>query len=459
MYMRSRWILSAVAFLLVSAGYSGNAAVYEASTLYNAVSRSETVQDLFFQRWDIIQEKELYFDFFGKINWVPGFQINTIKSATGKKEAVDMRLIRSYGSITVNYPILGGYEGKDLNERLTKGSGYKKEDDREGKDEGLFKPKNLILGFTATGFHYGLTSESTVNRGQAGQETVTDYKYTQFFDDIYAVSLLYRPYFFIHAGVVVNNQIEPNDDGTMDYSNSTGRSVRYFVGSNLLSFLNVNAATTKDKMESMAVGLILNKGFDLLTKKSSGLPKITVTYKILNIFNDEPYDAVWVKTAAGKSDSMDNSGKEKAQLRTLSAAVEKRFGNRIVFNAFAELQKPSQKLIEKRTVTDANPGGDEIKFALMREMYASAGYNLLAKNPGQLLLVNFGLSRFWDVAIPVHRESGFGYAVTGWFASLSYEKAVYGAEFKVSRNYSNELRKLVETTDKYMIEGSLFGRF
>ena len=457
--MRMRWIFAVLALAIAAFAGRGDAATYEASTLFNAVARSETVQDLFFQRWEVIQEKELYFDFYGKINWVPGFQINTIKSATGQKEAVDMRLIRSYGSITVNYPILGGYEGKDMSQRLARGPEYKKEEEKEGKEEGLFKPKNLILGFTATGFHYGLTSESTINRGPAGQETVTDYKFTQFFDDIYAVSLLYRPYFYVHAGVVVNNQIEPNDDGTMDYANSTGRSTRYFVGSNLLSFLNLNAATTKDRMESLAVGLIINKGIDVLTKKYSGLPKITVTYKMLNLYNDEPYDAVWVKSASGKSDSMPDSGKDTAQLRTLSASLEKWVGKRLVINAYAELQRTSEKLIDKRTVRASNPAGDELHVAPLREAYVSAGYNIVAKDPTQRLMIYFGLSRFWDPAIPVHRDSGYGYSLTGWYASLTWEAPIAGAELKVARNYSSELRKLVETADKYMLEASVYGRF
>jgi len=62
--------------LPVMPGISG-AAVYEASTLHNAVARSETVMDLFFERWERIQNMELYFDWFGKINWVQGFRAVT----------------------------------------------------------------------------------------------------------------------------------------------------------------------------------------------------------------------------------------------------------------------------------------------------------------------------------------------------------------------------------------------
>ncbi len=431
------------------------AAVYEASTLHNAVSRSETVQDLFSERWKLIEEQELYFDFYGKLNWVPGFKINTINKGTGEKEAVDMRLIRTYGSVTVNYPIIGGYEGKTIAERMRKGPGAKK----KSEEGGLWKPKNLILGFTATGFHYGLTSETSVDRGDAGTESVTDYKYTQFFDDIFAASLLYRPYFFIHGGVIINNQIEPNDDGTMDYGNSTNRTTRYFVSSNLLSFLNLNAATTKDKVESIAVGLIINNGLKFFMKPPSLLPRLTVTYKKLALFNDEPYDPVWVVKSKGTAINLSDSEKDSADLHTLSLLIEWDLLSRIFIAGFAEYQKPSKTLIEKRTVTSDTDPGEEVEYAPIREMRASLGYNFLSAGKPSRAVLTFGLSRYWDVAIPVHRESGEGYTLTGGFLEFKWESPWYGIELKGAYNYSSELRKLVETADKFMIETSIFARF
>ncbi len=439
-------------FFLAAGSSTLSAAVYEASTLHNAVSRSETVQDLFYQRWDLIQERELYFDFYGKLNWVHGFQINTINKGTGEKESIDMRLIRTYGSISVCYPVLGGYQGSNLSERI---AGKPKEE----KEGGLWKPKNLVLGFTATGFHYGLTSESRVNRGAAGSETVTDYKFSQFFDDIFALSLLYRPYFNIHGGYLINNQIEPNDDGTMDYSNSSNRSVRYFVASNLLTFLNLNATSTKDEVESISVGLVINNGLELFMTPPKALPRITLTYKQLSLFNDEPYDPVWVKTSTGKSFTMSESVKKHADLYTFSMRLEKNLGNVLFLDGFIEFQKPSETLIEKRTQLASNPQGEEVEYAKVREMYASVGYNFLNKSNVQRLLVTFGLSRYWDVAIPVHRESGTDYRLTGGFFSVNWDAIFLGAEFNCSYNYSQELRKLVETADKFMVEVSIFARF
>ncbi len=98
---------------------------------------------------------------------------------------------------------------------------------------------------------------------------------------------------------------------------------------------------------------------------------------------------------------------------------------------------------------------------VMREFSASIGYDILHKNPKQNLILSLGVSRYWDLGIPVHRSDrdvDDVYTLWGGFFSLSWEAAVVGAEFRASWNDSSELRKLVETADKFMLEGSLFVR-
>lgn len=451
---------------------SSDAAVYEASTLHNAVARSETVLDLFFERWERIQNMELYFDWYGRINWVQGFDINAVNQGTGKKEAVDMRLVRAYGSMTVNIPVLGGYSGEDMRKRLQYGTGkYAQIEEANGilrdvgagtgqkADEGYIKPKNLILGFTATGFHYGLTREGTINRGTAGEESFTDYKYTQFFDDIFAVSLLYRPYFHIHAGMVLSQQFEPKDDGTMSYSDPVERSKRYFVASNLLSFLNLNATTRKDEMESLAVGLIINEMIAYVNKNMGrSFPQLTVTYKQLNLFNDRLYDPVWVDSyylsdGSPKSSTMPDSERDAAKLYTLSAGLKGFMGNWFYMDLYAEAQKPSADLVSRVTQSKVN-------YAVWRDLRALVGYNFLGSsiNTGNMLVASLGMSKYWDPAIPIHRDSGTNYHVYGGIFQL--EGRIFaggvplGMEFRVSKNYSPELRRMVETVDKWVYEGS-----
>lgn len=433
-------------------------AAYEASTLHNAISRSETVQDLFFSRWETIQDKEQYLDWYGKINWVNDFKINAINSATGEKKAVPMMLIRSYGSITFTYPVLGGYEGASWKERLAGKRKEKTEEAENGEGTlGLWKPKNLVLGITATGFHYGLKRTAKIDRGSAGSASGTDYKYSQFFDDIFAASVMYRPYFHMHFGVVLNNQIEPKDNGTMNYGSSSNRKLRYFMGSNILSFLNVNATTTSQSLESIALGLKINTIAGIFVKDMSPLiPELTITYKLMNIFKDQPYDPVWVNSRYDtdgnlKSSMTRDSMKKKASLNTLSFLVKENLFDYVLIEFYTELQKQSGKLIEKRT-------GQKIEFNPLREMYLSAGYNFLhsSAKEGYSLTASIGGSTYWDVAVPVHRKSGSKYYLDGGFFGINLAAPLAGAEFKLVYNYAPELKKLIETADKLAIEGSIY---
>lgn len=474
------FIASCTVLVIILGGVQLSAAVYEASTLHNAVSRSETVVDLFAERWKIIQDQELYVDGYLKLNYVPGFQVNYVNKGTDELEAADMQLVRTYGSLSLLYPVLGGYEGANLAERTAKWTtlpGQEKKKKEGEKEGGMVQPKNLLVGFTMTGFHYGLTSESEVDRGDAGVETVSDYKFEQFFDDVFAVSLLYRPYFFIHAGVVVSNYIEPNDDGTMDYSFDNA-SKRYFVKSNLLSCLNLNAQTTKGELESYSTGLHINNTLGYLFKaaKHPYVPQLEITYKELKMFQDEAYETMWVGSAFyeingvkyRKTNAISDDFRETAKLRTLAFSLTQNFGNFIMLKGYAEFQKPNADLVEKRTVDEQkDPDGDTLNFAKTRELRAEIGidwFRLFNTGQYQRLITTLGVSSYWDPAIPIHRdpvdsEVDDNYRLNGFMFKINYEYTFAGIEIKVARNYSEELRKLVETSDKTMIEASLFMRY
>jgi hypothetical protein len=140
------------------------AATYDASTLHNSVKRSSSVKDLFIDRWDYIEENRYCFDLFGTINWVSNFQIYTTSrqpGQTGVKKPEGMRLVRTYGGLAFLVPL-----------------SFDSETDTA----------DFMLGFSTYGYHYGRNKKATIKRGTAGNKTITDYKYTQFFDDIYAAS-------------------------------------------------------------------------------------------------------------------------------------------------------------------------------------------------------------------------------------------------------------------------------
>lgn len=471
--MRTRISLFCISLcFVIFSSVSLHAAVYEASSLHNAVSRSETVLDLFYDRWERIQDMNLYFDLYGRINWVHNFKVYAVNQGNNQREAVNMRLVRTYGSMTINIPLLRSYTGT-MQERLKPGTGdygdIKGNEQRDSallhqeqqQEEGLVSRNNLILGLTATGFHYGLTREGTVDRGAAGNETFTDYKYTQFFDDIFAVSLLYRPYFYIHGGIIINRAIEPNDDGTMSYGNTSYSTHRYFVSSNLFSFLNMNSTVRQDELEEMAVGILINQVVGYISEHAgASMPKISITYKQVRLFNDEPYDAVWVGSAytdtGVKTSAMSDSERERAKLHTLALTLTGNIGNILYYDVLSEFQRPDRPLYDRRT-------NEEIDYSPVRDLRATLGLNLLgqaAVQQGEFLIISGGVSRYWDPAIPYHRDSGEGYSAIGGLFKIEGRHFIWSAvplgyEFTVSRNHSTELRKLVETVDKWVVEAGI----
>jgi hypothetical protein len=440
------------------------AASYEASSLFNSVGRSETVQDLFFERWETILDRQLYVDWYGKINWVNDFKVHTINNGNGQRQTIPMTLVRSYGSLTIDIPVLGGYDKGDIKKRLSKGSAAKKAgtDEAEEDSGGLVKPKNLQVAFTMTGFHYGLTRKTNVDRGDAGDDSVTDYRFTQFFDDMFVLSVLYTPYIYVHGGLIMNNQIEPNANGTMSYADSKNGfpEYRWFFSSNLLSCLNTNATITKGEVEKMAVGTEVVKIVEFLTKVPKVVPRVTITGKQLALYNDDACDAVWVKSSyihggsTEKNSEMADAERQHAKLYTLSLLVSEDFKNRFFADFFAEYQYCPVTLIEKRTM-------QELDLSPVRELRASAGVNFFGfdeKNISSLKML-LGVGKYWDPAIALHRSEGTGHSLIGYFTTIKYEHPFYGGELTVSYNYSKELRKLVETADKLAFEGALFARF
>ncbi len=116
-----------------------------------------------------------------------------------------------------------------------------------------------------------------------------------------------------------------------------------------------------------------------------------------------------------------------------------------------EFQTTDKTLIDKRTF-------EKIDIEPIKNMQAYLGVNVFGftdiKN--QTLIISGGWSRFWDPAIAVHRESGDGYSVDGWIFKIDYSMPFGGAHFMVNKNYSQELRKLIEATDKLAIEGCIY---
>jgi len=399
-------------------------AVYEASTLHNSVSRSETVQDLYVKRWKVLQEENFYFDIYGKINWVFGFDVNTVNAGSLQTEPTDLRLTRTYGSMTLAMPI-GGH--------------------RPTPEE-----SDLIIAFTTTGFHYGLTKKIEIDRGSAGSESVTDYKHSQFFDDIYAFSILYRPYLTFHGGLIFNNEYAPEDDGTMDYYNPIESYMKKFFAVEVYGCTAFSMNVDNGKPESMKAEVEVNKFVGFFKDVSNiYIPKATIGYERTMAYNDEEFDSVWVDKVKTPLDNV----KDNANLNLLTLKLIQRLSKSFTLEGFYAAQYITDDIYTK---TDKQ----KIDVSVTKEYYVKINIDPIPASPEDVKYkVYTGVSWYWDPAIAIHRNSpDKGNGAYGWIFGGEIDFKNYGADFTTEYNFSTELKKLVETTDKWAVEGSMFFR-
>ncbi|HOP63700.1 MAG TPA: hypothetical protein PK358_01575 [Spirochaetota bacterium] len=425
--MKIRLNLPIVLFTIFAAVTPARSAVYEASTLYNSVSRAETVQELYMTRWDVLKEKNFYFDIYGRINWVFDFDVNTYNSGSGEYEATELRLTRTYGSMTFAIPI----------------GGFRK--DEEGSD--------FIVALNTTGFHYGLVKDIEVDRGDAGTESISDYKHSQFFDDIYAVSILYRPYFTFHGGYIINNEYEPKEDGTMSYSDPVESYKKKFFAVELYKVMAFSMNIDEGRPESTKVSVELNQGLGfIMDTKSIYFPAITLGYENTAAYNDELYDPVWVDTYTNKGTSA-HYDKDSARLHVYSLKVNQRFARSFTVEGFLGAQYITDEIYTKEN----NP--EKIDVSKAKEWYILLSYDPIAKADEATMKAYTGVSWYWDPAIMIHRNNPEkGNAVYGWIIGCNFDIVHFGGDMKAEYNFSSDLKKLVEAADKWAVEGSLFVR-
>lgn len=401
-------------------------AVYEASTLYNATARSETVQKLFQDRWDGLMNKNFYFDISGKINWVYNFDINTWNQGTLQYEPEELNLVRTYGSMILAYPV-GGFMN-----------------DSNGKST------DLLLAFTMTGYHYGLTKQIKIIRDSGESEKITDYKHSQFFDDIYALSILWRPNIYLHAGIITNREYQPEDNGTMEYSDPLSSSKRLFFSSNLLSVFDLQINASEDKMESFNTSVKVTPlvyMFKPDAAKNPLVPLVTVGYGYRDQYNDELYDPVWVKTPDPETDT---SGKDKGRLHLLTFLINQKLGKYFSMDLFASMQYISDDIYDKRT-------SREIDVPLFKESYCVLNFSTDNTQPSWFKVFT-GASWYWDPAIHVHRDRGTGNSLWGWILGFDANFEMFGCNARVVYDYSDEIKKLVETSNKWSFDISAYFR-
>ncbi len=419
-----RLLTAAILLLAVIPAYS---AVYEASTLYNSVSRAETVQDLYMERWDVLKDKNFYFDIYGKINWIFNFDVNTYNSGTGKYESTKLRLTRTYGSMTLALPI-GGY--------------------RETPDG-----RDFVVALTTTGFHYGLERDVEINRGAAGTESISDYKHSQFFDDIYAVSVMYRPYVTLHGGYIINSEYIPKDDGTMDYFDPAKTYKKKFFAIELYKVMAFSMNIDKGGPETTKAAVNVNQGLGFfMDVKNIYIPVVTLGYENSATYNDELYDPVWVDTPANKG-TTSAYAKDHAKLNIFSLKVNQRFAEVFTIEGFIGAQYITDSIYTKEN----NPR--KINVSKAKEWSVLLSYDPITPPDQGKLKAYTGVSWYWDPSIQIHRKDpGKGNAVYGWIIGCEADFIHFGGDLKAEYNYADDLKKLVEAADKWAVEGSMFFR-
>ena len=408
--------------LMLCIGMTSFAATYDVSTLHNSVKRSSSVKDLFLGRWDFIEENRYCFDLFGTLNWVNNFQIYITDRQTGVKKPEDMRLVRTYGGLAFLVPF-----GLDSETNTA----------------------DFMLGFSTAGYHYGLTKKSTVKRGNAGNESITDYKYTQFFDDIFAASFFWKTYIHVHTGALVNNAIQPRDDGTMHYFGSSSAKTSWFLSSNLFSFMNFNFLMKNSKFDIFDISVSPTKVYVFFFGE---LPRLVpeLTAGIKRSTYDDAFEAAWVKTE--KTGPNENE-RDTAKLTLFTLLLEEKLGKALYINYYMTFQRASEKLIEKRTE-------EKLKLRPVKEMRTAIGYDFLSGSFLKLI-AEAGFCQYWDEAIPFHSRSD-RYRANGFFGSIDFgggrsgDYISVGLKFTCSYNDSNELKKLIETTNKAVIQGDFY---
>ena len=414
--------IAAVQLFIFSPAFS---AVYEASTLHNSVSRAETVQDLYMKRWGVLKDKNFYFDIYGKINWVFNFDVNTYNAGKDKTEATDLRLVRSYGSMTLAIP-LGSYREKP-------------------------EDSDMVLALTTTGFHYGLTKNIDVDRGSGiASSSISDYKHSQFFDDIYAATFMYRPYFTIHAGLIYNNEYVPNEDGSMSYFDPVKSYNKKFIAVEVYSFMAFSMNIADGKPESTKTEIAVNPLVGFVADVSSiFIPKLYIGYERTAAYNDELFDSVWVSKP---KDTTTGYEKDSAMLNILSVKVNQRISQLFTIEGFYAAQYIKEDIYFK---TD----NEKITPSITKEWYLTFNLDPVELIGEAKVKAYTGMSWYWDPAIGIHRNSpGKGKGVYGWVLGGEVNFENYGADFLTEINYSTELKKLMETTDKWAVEGSIFFR-
>jgi len=204
------------------------------------------------------------------------------------------------------------------------------------------------------------------------------------------------------------------------------------------------------KPESMKAEVEVNKIVGFFKDMSNVyIPKATVGFERTTAYNDEEYDSVWVNRVKLATDGY----KDKANLKLLSLKLVQRLSTLFTVEGYYAAQYISEDIYTKTDQQKIDP-------SITKEWYVLINIDPIPTSPEDAKIKAYtGMSWYWDPAIAIHRNTpSKGNGAYGWILGGELDFKTYGADFKTEYNFSTELKKLIETSDKWAVEGSMFLR-
>ena len=272
--MKKLFYISFFAFAMVSSSFTF--AAYDPGDLINAVKRSQIITELFMERWGVT-ENSLSLEELEKLPLQERFYyINR----GGFSQKIDVNF---HGETIFGYPVVTPFGQYDLSLFRIFGSAIVRFDNLA--DFGIF---NWGLALSAAGYRYGMKNHYLIIVGLSdppvGSFSVSDYLYAQIFDDLVVVSNIFKPFGYLHFGMLFNKQVDPGPDGILDTQDDIRISskARIFINSNLFNFLlfNLGYNAESDSTEYTATKIDVFSFLSLLGKVKNRfiLPDIFLGY-------------------------------------------------------------------------------------------------------------------------------------------------------------------------------------
>jgi hypothetical protein len=421
---------------------------YDPGDLVNAIKRGQVLTELYLNRWNIM-ENSLSIEELKQMNYQEKYYH---VSRGGYSKTLDVYF---HGEDILKYPINTPFGKYNLDLFRIFGSTIVRFD--ELADLGLLK---WGFAFSAAGYRYGMVKNTKLNDSSSisgtpalGQQQVTDYLYSQIFDDLLVLTNIFKPFGYIHVGILLNQQIDPGPDGMLntadDREEKSGS--RVFLDSNLFGFLFVNMGynTANDKAESLSTRMEL---FSLLaipgwTAPRSKYPDLYLGYSYIN-----PSSSL-----TGKENFTAESYKSKM---TAFAELFYNYYDALFFKAKTEV------FLKGRTSNESGYIGKQFygelgfrldAFTVMSDPEAYYKANTDEETTFLSYYIILGMSylidgRLRDFGNPRSETAGF----TGGLQMNIGTSSLGGTlEIKGSYNYSPKLYNLIEAYDHWIFELSL----